>query len=59
MFARPLWLYFTFAALGAVIGYYAYYWRRRYPSEVSAYEEQARRRRWMPTPRKRAAVRRR
>ena len=59
LFARPLWLWFTFAALIAVLAYHAYYWRRRYPVEISAYEEQIRRRRWMPTPRKRAAVRRR
>jgi hypothetical protein len=59
LFARPLWLYFTFIALLVVLGYHAYYWRRRYPVEISAYEEQARRRRWLPTPRKRAAARRR
>jgi hypothetical protein len=59
LFARPLWLWFTIGALIAVLGYHAYYWRRRYPVEISAYEEQVRRRRWMPTPRKRAAVRRR
>src|SRR5581483_2563146 len=58
LFARPLWLWFTLIALLAVIGYHTYYWRRRYPGEMSAYEEQARRRRWMPTPKKRAAVRR-
>ena len=44
---------------GAVFGYALYYWRKRYPRESSAYEEAVRRRRWMPTPRKRAAVRRR
>jgi len=59
LFARPLWLWFTLIALGAVVGYALYYWRKRYPRESSAYEEAARRRRWMPTPRKRAAVRRR
>ncbi|HZR98599.1 MAG TPA: hypothetical protein VFE37_07835 [Chloroflexota bacterium] len=59
LFARPLWLYVTFIALLVVLGYHAYYWRRRYPAEISAYEEQVRRRRWMPTPRKRAAARRR
>ena len=59
LFARPLWLWFTLVVLVAVLAYHAYYWRRRYPVEISAYEEQARRRRWMPTPRKRAAARRR
>ena len=59
LFARPLWLYFTFIALIAVLAYHAYYWRRRYPVEISAYEQQIRRRRWLPTPRKRAAARRR
>jgi hypothetical protein len=59
LFARPLWLYFTFLALIAVLAYHAYYWRRRYPIEISAYEQQIRRRRWLPTPRKRAAARRR
>jgi len=59
LFARPLWLWFTLIALVIVVGYFLYYWRKRYPRENSAYEEAARRRRWMPTPRKRAAVRRR
>ncbi|HLH25060.1 MAG TPA: hypothetical protein VK066_21260 [Chloroflexota bacterium] len=59
LFARPLWLWFTFVALIAVLAYHAYYWRRRYPLEMSAYAEQLRRRRWLPTPRKRAAARRR
>ena len=59
LFARPIWLWFTFIALVAVIGYAVYYWRHRYPGEFSAYEETLRRRRWMPTPRKRAAARRR
>jgi hypothetical protein len=59
LFARPLWLWFTLIALGIVVGYFLYYWRKRYPRENSVYEEAARRRRWMPTPRKRAAVRRR
>ena len=49
LFARPLWLYFTFIALFAVLAYHAYYWRRRYPVEINAYEQQIRRRRWMPT----------
>jgi amino acid transporter len=59
LFARPLWLWFTLIALGIVAGYAVYYWRKRYPRENSAYEEAVRRRRWMPQPRKRAAVRRR
>lgn len=59
LFARPLWLYFTFLALIVVLAYHAHYWRRRYPVEISAYEQQIRRRRWLPTPRKRAAARRR
>jgi hypothetical protein len=59
LFARPLWLYFTFLALIGVLAYHAYYWRRRYPIELSAYEQQIRRRRWLPTPRKRATARRR
>jgi hypothetical protein len=59
LFARPLWLWLTLIGLIAVLAYHAYYWRRRYPAEVNAYEEQLRRRRWMPAPRKRAAARRR
>ena len=59
LFARPLWLWFTFIALGAVIGYAVHYWRNRYPREFSAYEEHVRRRRWMPQPKRRAAARRR
>ena len=59
LFARPLWLWFTLIALGAVIGYYAYFFRKTYPRQISAYEEEQRRRRYLPQPRKRAAVRRR
>lgn len=59
LFARPMWLWFTLIALVVVIAYGVYYWRTRYPKEYSAYEEAARRRRWMPTPKKRAAARRR
>ena len=59
LFARPLWLWFTLLGFAAVIGYAVYYWRRRYPREFKAYEDVARRRRWMPSPRKRAAARRR
>ncbi len=59
LFARPLWLWFTLIALVAVIAYAVHYWLNRYPREYSAYEEAARRRRWQPQPKKRAAVRRR
>jgi hypothetical protein len=59
LFARPLWLWFTLIALVAVVGYAVYYWRREYPRALRAYDEVVRRRRWMPTPRRRAAVRRR
>lgn len=59
LFAKPLWLWLTLLTLAGVIGYAGYYWRRRYPQELSAWEERERRRRWMPTPRRRAAARRR
>ena len=59
LFARPLWLWFTLLALVAGMGYALYYWRTRYPRDLSAYEEMARRRRWMPSGRRRAAARRR
>jgi len=59
LFSRPLWLWFTVIALVGVLVYALYYWRRRYPHEARAYEDVVRRRRWMPTPRKRVAARRR
>jgi hypothetical protein len=59
LFAKPLLLWFTLVGLFCVLGYAAYYWRRRYPAELTAWDERARRRRWMPAPRKRAAPRRR
>ena len=59
LFAKPLWLWLTLVGLFAVLAYAAYYWRRRYPLELATWEERARRRRWMPAPRKRAAARRR
>ena len=43
LFSRPLWLWFTLIALGVVVGYFLYYWRKRYPREYSVYEEAARR----------------
>ena len=59
LFAYPLWLWVTLLSLVGVLGYALYYWRRRYPAKLSADEETMRRRRWMPTPRKRTAARRR
>jgi hypothetical protein len=59
LFARPLWLWLTLLLFLALLGYTLFYYWRRYPAERSAYEAQQRRRRWMPTPRKRAAARRR
>ncbi|HZU07859.1 MAG TPA: hypothetical protein VFB73_17990 [Chloroflexota bacterium] len=59
LFARPLWLWFTLLLFLALVGYTLFYYWRRYPAELSAYEALQRRRRWMPTPRKRAAARRR
>jgi hypothetical protein len=59
LFARPLWLWFTLLALVATIVYAGYYWIKRYPDRRRAYEEAERKRRWLPTPRRRAAARRR
>ncbi len=59
LLAKPLWLWLTLLALAAVVGYASYFWRTRYAAELSAWDERERRRRWTPTPRKRAAARRR
>jgi hypothetical protein len=59
LMAKPLWLWLIVFALVGVVAYAIYYWRTRYPSELQAWDERERRRRWAPAPRKRAAVRRR
>ena len=48
LLSKPIWWYLWVLTAVGLVGYAGYYYRRRYPQRRLAYEESARRKRYLP-----------